>query len=281
MSQHLIIKNNAVQPCTPVCLAVTCDETNPSNYAITVPVQKILYNRNQAEAVGDFIISIDLPFWLGCNLLTPTWAAAGSLGEVQLRFIDILASGAEGAVKEAVYEVTLTEQPYSVSLSFAPISGCVPFVGTDQDFVGCRYVVCLISDLVLTAAGGFELCAPIDKACDEACGRSSACSKSSPDIICARTADELVYNLSTEFPTTGEGTAAIAAVYAWTQDDSGSAATGGFDDDTSATPVYTLTGTPAAGDVFPLTATVTYDSGSFGTFSFTLVKDLVWNPIAA
>lgn len=280
MSQHLIIKNNAVQPCTPVCLAVTCDETNASNYAITVPVQKILYNRNQAEAVGDFIISIDLPFWLGCNLLTPTWQA-GSLGEVQLRFIDIKADGSEGPVKEAVYEVTLTPQTYSIVLRFAPISECVPFVGTDQDFTGCRYVVCLLSDLVLTAANGFELCAPIDKACDEACGRSSACSKSSPDIVCARTPDELVYNLSTEFPETGVGTAAVAAGYAWTIDNTGSAATGTITATDDAAPTLEFDVAPMAGDVFPLTATVTYTSGDFGTFSFTLVKDLVWNPIAA
>ena len=206
-SQKLIIKNNAASPCTPVCLAVSCDPDNKMNYAVNLPAQKILYNRSGSEAVSDFVVTLDLPFYLGCQLLEPQWQD-GALAPLNVRFTDILDDGTEGASVSASFTPTLTANPYGVAISLVSESGVVPLEG----FVGCRFVACLEDDIKLTVLNGFALCDPIEKSCSEACGKSSICSTLAPEIVSSESATTDIFDLSiSAFDLTG-------ASFAWTTD---------------------------------------------------------------
>lgn len=204
MPQHLIIKNNAVSPCTPVCVAITCDTTNPSNYAVTLPAQDLLFNRNQAEATSDLVLNIDQPLWLGCYKIDPVWGTP--TGPLELKFTDILADGSEGVSQSAFYSVALLENKYSISLTLSPESGSLPF----QDFVGCRYVLTIPEAIVLTIAGGFELCGVVEKNCAETCGSLSQCSTLAPSISAVASATPDLFDVEVSgFDFTG-------ATFAWT-----------------------------------------------------------------
>lgn len=257
MPQQLIIKNNAVAPCTPVCVAITCDETTPSNYAVTLPAQELVFTRNQSEATRDLVLNIDQPLWLGCYKIDPVWGTP--TGPIELKFTDILADGSEGVSVSAFYTLALVENKYNISLTLSPETGVVPF----QDFVGCRYVLTIPEDIVLTAAGGFELCGVVEKNCAETCGSLSQCSALAPSISSVASATPDLFDVELSgFDFTG-------AVFAWTADNVNASFT-----DPSVNPaVLDLSNVAiASGTVVTSTVVVTWPNTSTFTYSVTSTK---------
>ena len=201
MSTSLVIKNGSVLPCTPVSLSVSCDPGRKTNYALILPPQELVFNRNGSEAMSDFIISIDLPLWMGCVKLHPNFDTTNTLGSITIRFSDIKPDGSSGASCEATFHPTLDITDYAASLTLTPVSGVVPFTGVSDEFVGCKFVAVLTQPIQLTAEYGFELCEPITKSADEVCGRGAVCATNAPDILIAPDPVNLGdFGLTQDFP---------------------------------------------------------------------------------
>ena len=177
MAAALVIKNGSVFPCTPVSLSITRDPDRETNYALFLPPQELVFNRNGAEAVSSFLVRIDLPLWMGCVKLQPNWVD-GPLGggPFLIRFIDILPDGSEGAVIETYFDAHLSSTPYATSLRLQPEAGTVVFTAEIDPFVGCKFVAVLADPIQLTQSTGFEICQGLSLCqLERVCGRGAMC----------------------------------------------------------------------------------------------------------
>ena len=270
MATSLVIKNDSVVPCTPVSLSVGCDPDRETNYALSLPPQELVFSRNDSEAVSNFLISIDLPLWMGCVKLHPNLVDGPvvSSGPFLIRFIDILPDGSEGAVIETYYDAHVSSTAYAASVRLVPQSGNVPLTGVLDSFVGCKFVAVLTNPIKLTATEGFEICQALFLSqLERVCGSGAVCATVAPAITATQdlTNSSIFYLGLENIPL-----AHPATVWAWTS--SGGAILSPPD---TGAPVLEVPAGAADGDTFDLRVTVGFTSTNGS--SYTLVKTLVYH----
>ena len=138
-----IINYKSQQTCIPLNMLLTCDNK------LVLSNEPSLFNRNDECYITSFVISLQLPFYLGCNKLN----LRNIVDEVvNITFRDIDSNGEyTGIMRSADFCVnTIVQNEFNYVLELKATNVFV-FIGDDGcPFTGCKYSITLNDTLELT-----------------------------------------------------------------------------------------------------------------------------------